>query len=572
MICFYICCFILAFVLFLWQSVSDERQSVTQQILLVVVVIANGGFLAFSGSDNLQEAILATKVLYVGACFLPMLYFITVCEVCRVSVGRMMTLAMYIIQGILYGFICTIGYNDWFYKTVELHTENGICYLTKSYGIMHMMYPVTMYLYFALAFIVVIRTLSGKKSVDARGLIIMLLSFLLGISCYVIERVSGLKLEVMPLAYVILMTGSVFQTYQSNLFTIEENKSIINEQLSQVGFIAFDCRLRYMGCNRYAEKIFPEVKNYTVGKEIADSEYNFKKYILDYVTRFAHCRQYGKMSDRQKKNSFEMEGHSYDCKIHILQNYYNKCVGFAVEIKDETEHYKALELFNDYNRMLTADVNTKTKQIRDIQEKIILGMAQIIESRDMSTGGHIKRTRGVVQIFAEELLKTDYGFDEEFLQLVIRSAPIHDLGKIGVDDAILRKQGKFTDEEYNKMKEHSEIGARIVQEVFTDVEKPRFVEVAVNVAHYHHEKVNGKGYPEGRVGDEIPVEARIMALADVFDALVSKRCYKDAFSFDEAFSIIKKDAGIHFDAKLTEVFLRCRKKLEWFYNHCGEKI
>ena len=181
------------------------------------------------------------------------------------------------------------------------------------------------------------------------------------------------------------------------------------------------------------------------------------------------------------------------------------------------------------------------------------------------TGGHIKRTSTVVRIFADELLKADLGFDPVFLHLVVRSAPMHDLGKIGVDDAILRKQGKFTPEEYAKMKEHPAIGARIVKEVLTDVEAPDFVAVAVNVAHYHHEKVDGTGYPCGLKSTEIPVEARIMALADVFDALVSKRCYKEAFSFDKAFSIIAQDAGTHFDPELASVFLRCRPQLEHFY-------
>ncbi|MDD6082034.1 MAG: HD domain-containing protein, partial [Oscillospiraceae bacterium] len=125
---------------------------------------------------------------------------------------------------------------------------------------------------------------------------------------------------------------------------------------------------------------------------------------------------------------------------------------------------------------------------------------------------------------------------------------------------------RFTDEEYSKMKVHSEIGAEIVRKVLTDVEEKEFVEVASNVAHYHHEKVNGKGYPDGLTGDQIPVEARIMALADVFDALVSKRCYKEAFSFDKAFEIIKNDSGSHFDKKLTEVFLQCRPELEQFYS------
>lgn len=200
-----------------------------------------------------------------------------------------------------------------------------------------------------------------------------------------------------------------------------------------------------------------------------------------------------------------------------------------------------------------------------MQEKVILGMAQMVESRDLSTGGHIKRTSEVVKIFSEELLKNEMGFDEKFLQLVVRSAPMHDLGKIGVDDAVLRKQGKFTDEEYEKMKKHAEIGARMVKEILTDVEEEQFVKIAINVAHYHHEKVNGRGYPQGLKGNEIPIEARIMALADVFDALVSKRCYKEAFSFDKAFTIIKEDSGVHFDAALAEIFLKCRPKLEEFY-------
>ena len=221
---------------------------------------------------------------------------------------------------------------------------------------------------------------------------------------------------------------------------------------------------------------------------------------------------------------------------------------------------------DNFNRKLAEEVDEKTGRIMEIQQKTILGMAQMVESRDLSTGGHIKRTSEVVRIFSEKLLKSDMGFDPAFLECVIRSAPMHDLGKIGVDDAVLRKQGKFTDEEYEKMKKHSEIGAVMVRKILTGVEEEQFVEIAANIAHYHHEKVNGKGYPCGLAGDDIPVEARIMALADVFDALVSKRCYKESFSFDKAFEIIKADSGSHFDAKLAEIFLQCRPELEEFYS------
>lgn len=145
---------------------------------------------------------------------------------------------------------------------------------------------------------------------------------------------------------------------------------------------------------------------------------------------------------------------------------------------------------------------------------------------------------------------------------------MHDLGKIGVNDSILRKNGRFTEDEYEQMKKHAEIGGKMVEDILTDVEEQAFVQVAKNVANYHHEKVNGKGYPEGLKEQEIPVEARIMALADVFDALVSKRCYKEAFSYDEAFAIIAEEAGSHFDSELTKVFLTCRPELESYYNHC----
>lgn len=567
MIYFYLSCFIMSFVLFLWQNISDERQSVTQHNMLIILIIANGGYLALAVATNLHEAVLANKLLYTGGCFMPMLYFITVCEICRVNINRKIIWGMYILQIILFAGVCTIGWNQLYYRSVEFHLDSGIPYLTKEYGVLHMLYPVTMCGYFILAFIVVTYTLLKKQSVNRKGIMLMLICFLLAISCYIFERMSGSKIKVMPLAYVVLMTGSVGYAYQSNLFTIEENKSIINEQLSEVGFISFDRKMRYMGCNAFAEKIFPQFCNYAVGSKIKNPDIFLQKNIIDKVRAFAESiPSKGKNVHKHiKLGTLELDDHSYDYFVHTILNYRGKYVGYTVEINDETEHYKALELFTNYNRTLTKDVENKTRKIREMQEKVILGMAQMVESRDLSTGGHIKRTSEVVKIFSEELLKNEMGFDEKFLQLVVRSAPMHDLGKIGVDDAVLRKQGKFTDEEYEKMKKHAEIGARMVKEILTDVEEEQFVKIAINVAHYHHEKVNGRGYPQGLKGNEIPIEARIMALADVFDALVSKRCYKEAFSFDKAFTIIKEDSGVHFDAALAEIFLKCRPKLEEFY-------
>ena len=131
---------------------------------------------------------------------------------------------------------------------------------------------------------------------------------------------------------------------------------------------------------------------------------------------------------------------------------------------------------------------------------------------------------------------------------------MHDLGKIAIDDSILRKPGRFTPEEFEVMKTHSAEGARIVSDILKDTDDEEFRKIAVNVAHYHHERVDGSGYPDGLKGDEIPLEARIMAIADVYDALVSKRVYKESYSFEKADRIIIEGMGTQFDPSLQPYY------------------
>ena len=142
---------------------------------------------------------------------------------------------------------------------------------------------------------------------------------------------------------------------------------------------------------------------------------------------------------------------------------------------------------------------------------------------------------------------------------------MHDLGKIAVDDAILRNPNRFTPEEYEVMKKHAAEGARIVHEILKDTDDKAFHHLAENVAHYHHERWDGSGYPEGLKGEEIPLEARIMAIADVYDALVSKRVYKERMSFEEADRIISEGMGTHFDPQLKECYEKARPRLEEYY-------
>ena len=209
------------------------------------------------------------------------------------------------------------------------------------------------------------------------------------------------------------------------------------------------------------------------------------------------------------------------------------------------------------------------KKITEFNKHTIVDFATLVENRDNNTGGHIKRTTAYVKILVDEL-RAKKLFNElltkDFSNNLEMTAPLHDIGKIATPDAILQKPGKLTDEEYAEMKKHSENGAKIIKETFGKHGDEDFIEMAYQVALFHHEKWNGNGYPKGLKEHEIPLCARIMAIADVFDAISQKRCYRDAMPLDTCFEIIEKGKGVDFDPLLVDVFLEIRPKVEQVYN------
>ena len=232
---------------------------------------------------------------------------------------------------------------------------------------------------------------------------------------------------------------------------------------------------------------------------------------------------------------------------------------------------KLAEIQKNYNKELQKEVAAKTERIVTLHDHFVIGMATMVESRDNSTGGHIRRTSMGVKILMEEIRK-GIQLSDTFCEKIIKAAPMHDLGKIAIDDIILRKPGRFTPEEFDIMKTHAAAGARIVYDILNDTDDEEFRQIAVNVAHYHHERVDGSGYPDGLKENKIPLEARIMAIADVYDALVSKRVYKDSFSFEKANQIITEGMGTQFDPCLQPYYEAARPKLEAYYTKERENI
>ena len=232
----------------------------------------------------------------------------------------------------------------------------------------------------------------------------------------------------------------------------------------------------------------------------------------------------------------------------------------GIDTGDEIEY-----LYDAYKKT-TADtvhyineVQRKSDQVVRLQNGLVLVLADMVENRDKCTGDHVRKTAAYCEIILRQMQKEGIYADqltEEFIAEVVSSAPLHDVGKIKVSDTILNKPGRLTDEEFKKMQNHTTAGGQIIDKVIETVgEESEYLTEAKNLASYHHEKWNGKGYPTGLQGEEIPLSARVMAVADVFDALVSRRSYKEPFSVEKALEIIREDAGTHFDPLVVKAFL-----------------
>lgn len=196
--------------------------------------------------------------------------------------------------------------------------------------------------------------------------------------------------------------------------------------------------------------------------------------------------------------------------------------------------------------------------------EMVMGFATLVENRDGSTGGHIRRTTTYVKLLAEELQKRGMykgQLTQDYIENLTIAAPMHDVGKIAIPDAILQKPGRLTDEEFAIMRTHTEKGGEIIKETFGHIGDGEYEKMAYEVARYHHEKWNGKGYPQGLAGEDIPLCARIMSVADVFDAVSAKRCYRDAMPLEQCFEIIEKGSGQDFDPDIAEVFLDMRERI-----------
>jgi len=229
-------------------------------------------------------------------------------------------------------------------------------------------------------------------------------------------------------------------------------------------------------------------------------------------------------------------------------------------IKTHLELKAASNWLQDRNKVLEAEIAQRMEDNLIIQDVTIRALAHLAETRDPETGNHLLRTQSYIQILALQLQnhpRFQHFLTANNIQNMVKSAPLHDIGKVGIPDNILLKPGKLTADEWDVMKTHSYLGFRAIELAEQDAERPlEFLNIAKDISRYHHEKWDGSGYPDGLQGDAIPISARLMALADIFDALVSERAYKPAFPIEKVIETIIQGRDRFFDPDIVDAFLQ----------------
>ncbi len=537
-------------------------------LLFVLIPINNFGQLFLCRAESVENALLANKIIYISACYTILMITLVVFSLCDIKLNKYIRLILYLISTTVFIFTLQIGENELYYKSVRLTHADGGTALIKEYGPLHKYFYIMVLVYFAMGIIAIAYSYFKKNQVSRRFIYLLALPEVLAVFSFFIGRKLTKAfdflpdVELIPLAYDIAMIVYLIIVHRLVLYDISDTVIDSIVQKGETGFISFDFNYRYLGSNETAKKIFPELCKLTVDKQITSSE-QLSRNVDSWLSEF-------RKNNENDKFYYKTEDKTYLVDVNFLSDGNHKR-GYQLYITDDTKNQQYIALLDSFNTELKEEVAQKTRHIVEMHDNLILSMATMVESRDNSTGGHIRRTSEGVRILIDEIKKgSDFDLDEEFCKCLIKAAPMHDLGKIAVDDAILRKPGRFKPDEYEKMKSHAAEGAKIVHEILKSTDDERFKLIAENVAHYHHERIDGSGYPEGLKGEQIPLEARIMAIADVYDALVSKRVYKEKMSFEDADRIIMEGMGKHFDKRLEPYYVAARPRLEQYYSSLEE--
>ncbi len=519
--------------------ILNKPASRLQVILLMTTVMTLLNFVGYLmeiTSSTQETALMGVKIAYIGKPFIALGMFFFIMAYCRVIIKKSTSALLITIFIIISLAVFTSQEHGLFYKYFLFSMDGEFPHLYCEAGPLY-------YCYIALlgagAVVCVVcsvrewfRSKSRVEKIQAFLILMMVVNLIAALAIYLSGITRGYDMT--QIAYLVnnlLLAVSMFRFRLFEVLTLAKEKALNDYQ---DGLIVVDNRNMVIYANYLAKEIYPALgtENYTEELEQINE----------------HANTQGNLFFKKKVFTIQ--------KQPIMQE--GIAYGRTYKIIDITDSYY-------YATRLQDDVARKTKQIKDMQSSVIESFANMIEARDGITGQHIKHTSAYVRILINGLKEAKIYDDiltDEYIATVIDVAPLHDVGKIAIMDQILKKDDKLTDDEFDAIKTHPKVGSEIIEDILKGMESDEYIKIAKDVALYHHEKWNGTGYPLGLRGSRIPLCARIMAVADVYDALRSERTYKESFSKEKSRQIIEEGGGVHFDPMIVKIFMERIDEIE----------
>lgn len=520
---------------------------------LSLAAISSLNYYFLSIANSSEVALIAQKNIYAVMLFFPIIFFSILCELCKASHKYAQEL-LALLAIILAVIICTTDVTGLFYKEYKLNEMT--LDISKDYGIFHSVYYSYLAISFFLTFYVIFAN-RNKKNIPSRLItLVVIMETVLLVSVF-LGDILNVNFNFDVVGELVVDGLMIHLANRIPLYDVEESVTERIEKNHEMGVAIADKTQHLIGYNDTMLDYIPDFKNTKVDDILPDT-FRYKTLLSEMADEYERTKE-------AVTREIQIGERWYSLEMYSLI-YHHKERGYQLFVRDITEKNKYIHQLEVYRNELMEEVDSSITKIDVMKDASIVGVAELIESRDGSTGGHVKRTSDVVSIITDSLIKHQtYDVSPLFYAIVEKVASLHDVGKIAVDDAILRKPGRFTNDEFEKMKQHAASGGKIIKRILGDIEDEECLTVAGNIATFHHERWDGSGYPNNLVGSNIPLEARIMAVADVYDALVSKRCYKESFGFEKAKNIIIEGMGSQFDPALKDAFCECVPKLEEYY-------
>lgn len=532
--------------------VSRQHGSRLQTILVILLYASLFNIVGYTlemEAKTQELAMQSVKMTYIGKPFVVFTMYVFVMEYCGVGVKKSRRNFFYAICVAIAGLVYTNEYHHLFYSSVSYTNDGLFPHLVLKHGIFYNLYSIILLYYFVgMVYVCARKYRQNDSEIIRKQVSVLMVMVLFSSGClalFLFNLTNGYDTTALAYIVAVFLFERLMRKYKLfDTLTLAKEEAV--EHMTN-GLIVVNVYGDMVYSNDEADRVLLYIRKHgNKGIEYLEELANNSKYMF-----VDECSQEdGNKHADSEKCVYELTMH----EIFRNENSYGKML-LITEITDS--YY--------YTERLQNELKKKTREVISIQRDIIGSFASMIEARDGITGLHIKNTANLVKVLVY-VIKNNPKYSgiitDEYAQMTAAAAHLHDIGKIAIPDRILQKEGKLTDEEFAIMKIHPVEGAKILENTIKGLESDAYYQIAHDMVLYHHEKYDGSGYPTGISGENIPLTARIMAVADVYDALRSKRHYKDGFSKEKSMAIMEESKGTHFDADIVTIFLEHIDEME----------